>query len=100
LRRPEKKFSFEADYRFNGKGNVNLGMVYVGKRSDNDYASWPATPVEMGGYLLVNLAASYDINKWLRLFARVENLLDRRYEEVKGYGAPGIGGFGGVRVSF
>lgn len=100
LRRPENKFSFEADYRFNGKGNVNLGMVYVGKRSDNDYASWPATPVEMGGYLLVNLATSYDINKWLRLFARVENLLDRRYEEVKGYGAPGIGGFGGVRVSF
>lgn len=100
LRRPEHKFSVDANYRFNGKGNVHLGILYIGKRADNDYSTWPASRVELGGYLLVNLAASYDVTRWLQIFARVDNLLDRAYEEVSGYGSPGIGGYGGVKVSF
>jgi len=102
LRRPENKFSVDANYRFNKKGNVNLEIVYVGKRRDTrfDPITYAGTRVDLGGYLLANLAASYDVTRWLQVFARVENLLDRRYEEVWGYGTPGIGGYGGVRVSF
>ncbi len=100
LRRPKNKVGFDASYRFADKGNVNLGILYVGKRDDYDYSSWPAKRVGLGGYLLVNLAASCDVTRWLQLFARVDNLLDREYEEVKGYGTPGIGAYGGVKVSF
>ncbi len=102
LRRPENKLSFDANYRFLEKGNVNLELAYVGKRQDTrfDPVTYASTRVELGGYLLANLAASYDVSRWLQVFARVENLLDRRYEEVWGYGTPGIGGYGGVRVSF
>jgi len=102
LRRPENKFSLDANYRFNKKGNVNLGIAYVGSRFDNAYnpITYATSRVELGGYLLVNLAASYDVTKWLQVFARVDNLLDREYEEVYGYGTPGIGGYGGVKVSF
>lgn len=100
LRRPENKVTLDTNYRFNKNGNVNLGIAYVGKRADCDYSTYPSTRVELGGYLLVNLAASYDVTKWLQVFARVDNLLDRKYEEVSGYGTPGIGGYGGVKVSF
>ncbi|HOP40633.1 MAG TPA: TonB-dependent receptor [Geobacteraceae bacterium] len=100
LRRPKNKFSFDANYRFTGKGNINLEILYVGKRDDYDYSSWPAERVELGGYLLMNMAASYDVTRWLQLFARVDNLLDRDYEEVKGYGNAGIGAYGGVKLSF
>lgn len=102
LRRPEDKFSFDANYRFNKKGNVNLEVAYVGKRHDNyfDPLTYATTRVELGGYLLVNLATSYDITRWLQLFARVDNLFDREYEEAYGYGTPGISAYGGVKVSF
>ncbi len=102
LRRPENKFSVDANYRFNKKGNVNLEIAYVGKRQDTrfDPVTYASTRVDLGGYLLANLAASYDVTRWLQVFARVENLLDRQYEEVWGYGTPGIGGYGGVKVSF
>ena len=102
LRRPEYKAGFDANYRFLKKGNVNLGIAYVGKREDLffDPVTYASTRVKLGGYLLVNLAASYDVTNWLQVFARVDNLLDREYEEVYGYGTPGISGYGGVKVTF
>ncbi len=102
LRRPKNKFSIAANYRFVKKGNINLETAYVGKRQDVyfDPISYASTRVKLGGYLLVNLAASYDVTKWLQLFARVDNMLDREYEEAYGYGTPGISGYGGVKVSF
>ncbi len=102
LRRPEDKFSFDANYRFNKKGNVNLEVAYVGKRHDNyfDPLTYATTRVKLGGYMLVNLAASYDVTRWLQLFVRIDNLFDREYEEAYGYGTPGISSYGGVKVSF
>jgi len=100
LRRPKHKLTADINYRFWGKGNLNLGLVCVGRRTDDDFSSWPATTVTLKGYTLVNLAASYDVTKNLQLFGRVDNLLDREYEEVLGYGTPGIGAYAGVKVSF
>jgi vitamin B12 transporter len=48
----------------------------------------------------VNLAVSYDITKNFQLFGRVENLLDKEYEEAKGFGTPGLSFFGGIKLSF
>jgi vitamin B12 transporter len=100
LRRAKNKFGFDVNYRFIGKGNVNLGLVYVGKRDDNDYSTWPAKRVELDDYVLVNLAASYDITKNIQIFGRAENLLDEDYEEVKGFGMPEISAYAGVKLLF
>ena len=95
VRRPKNKLSFDANYRFLKKANLSLGLVYVGSRYNN-----AANTQKLGGYTLVNLAAAYDVTKSLQLFGRIDNLLDRQYEEVLGYGTPGIGAYGGVKVSF
>ncbi len=95
VRRPKNKLTFAANYSFLKKANVNLGFVYVGTRSADT-----ANTQKMKDYLLVNLAGSYDVSKNLQLFGRVDNLFDRQYEEVVGYGTPGIGAYGGVKVSF
>jgi vitamin B12 transporter len=100
LRRPKHKLTADVNYRFLDKGNLNLGLVYVGRRTDDDFSSWPPTTVRLKGYTLVNLAGSYDVTKNLQFFGRVDNLLDREYEEVYGYGTPGISAYGGVKVSF
>ncbi len=100
LRRPKNKLGINANYRFFDKGNVNLGIAYVGDRKDNDYSTWPATRVELPSYTLVNLATSYQITKNIQVFGRAENLLNKGYEEVKGYGTPGISAFAGAKMSF
>ncbi|MFQ5441713.1 MAG: TonB-dependent receptor plug domain-containing protein [Thermodesulfobacteriota bacterium] len=99
LRRASNKFGFDLSYRFLKKGNVNLGVKFTGERDDLDFSTFPATTVRLGSYTLVNLAASYDISKHVRLHGRIENLLDEDYEEVLGFGAAGISAFAGVKVS-
>ena len=100
LRRARDKFGLDFIYRFLAKGDVDLGIVYVGKRDDLDYSTWPAKRVELDGYTLVNLAVAYDISKNIKAFVRADNLFDVDYEEVKGYGTYGISAFGGIKVSF
>ncbi len=97
LRRPPHKGSLNLNYRFLNKGNASLDLIYVGKR--DDWAPYPKRG-EVGGYTLVNLAASYDIFKNIQVFGRIENLFDRKYEEVWGYGTAGFSLFGGIKMSF
>ncbi len=100
LRRPKNKLGITINYHFFDKGNVNLDIVYTGSRDDNDYSTWPAARVKLDSYTLVNLAASYQVTKSTQVFGRAENLLNKEYEEVKGYGTPGISAFAGARLSF
>jgi len=100
LRRPKNKFGLDINYHFFDKGNVNLGVIYVGKRDDMDWSVWPARRVELDGYALVNLAASYNITNNFQLFGRIDNLFNKEYEEAKGWGTPGLSLFGGIKLSF
>ncbi len=75
--------------------NLNLSAQYVGKRYRND-----SNTEEMPAYTLFNLAASYDMNKYLQFFGRVENLTNKKYQSVYQYGEPGIGIYGGIKVTF
>ena len=36
----------------------------------------------------------------VELYARIENLLDRQYQQVIGYGTPDLSGYLGARFSF
>ena len=50
-------------------------------------------------YTLVNLAANYKIDPHIEVFGRINNLLNRHYEEPIGFDQPGFGAFGGIRVT-
>jgi vitamin B12 transporter len=49
-----------------------------------------------GGYATVRVFASWQVRRDLTLKARVENALNRKYEEVYGYPALPVGAFGSV----
>ena len=100
LRRARRKAGLDATYQITEKANVTLGVACIGDRKDNDYSTYPATRVTLDRYVLVNLGASCEVTKNLTVFGRIENLLNQRYEEVKGYGTPGFGIFGGVKGTF
>jgi vitamin B12 transporter len=100
LRRAKNKFRFALNYRFLKEGNVNLDVLYVGKRDNLEYSGWTSTRVELDSYFLVNLAASYRITRNIQVLGRVLNLLGAEYEEVVGYGTPGMIAYAGVKLLF
>ncbi|MDA5193919.1 TonB-dependent receptor plug domain-containing protein [Govanella unica] len=61
---------------------------------------------QMDSYGLVDewvrfdLRAAYKIDERVELYARVENLFDKKYQEVYGFGTPGISGYAGIRGRF
>jgi len=48
----------------------------------------------------VDLAGRLNVSERTEVFARIENLLDREYQQILGYGTPGISGTIGAKVSF
>jgi vitamin B12 transporter len=99
LRRPRNSASGDALYTFDdGKADVGLGIVWVGDRDDMDFSTFPAERVTLDDYTLVNLNAAYRFSEHCTVFGRVENVFDEEYETVKGFGQPGRGLFGGVKL--
>ena len=54
---------------------------------------------DAAGYAVWSAGGSWRVSNRLELFARVENLFDRDYEEVFGYPALGRGALAGIRVA-
>ncbi len=110
LRRPRNTFSFVANYNWK-RLNVNFNGVYTGWRDDSRFTfEYPflftASRVDNRDYFLLNLAATYDLVrdrgyvKTVQLWARLNNILDTRYQETYGFSSPGFYMLGGVRVIF
>ena len=47
----------------------------------------------------MNLAANYALRDDVTLFARIDNLFNKQYEDPAGFLRPGFGIFGGVRLT-
>ncbi len=101
LRRPKHKASLLIDYNFTDDAYAGLEVLYTGKRSDIYYPPdfmLPPENIIMNDYFLINLSLSYKISDQVKLFARLENLLNKQYEEIYGFGTPGFSVYGGVKI--
>jgi len=93
-RRPRDKASLKINRSlFCGRADVSASVLYFGRRLDSSDGS-----IYLDDYFLMNVAGSYNLNEHWQLFARVDNVLDQDYEEVWGYGTPGISFYGGARL--
>jgi vitamin B12 transporter len=99
LRRPKDKFSASLDYHFLEKGHLSLSLIHTGKRDDQDFSTWPAARVTLPEFTLLNAVASYEWLKNVQVFCRMDNLLNTKYEMIKGYGAPGRAASLGLNLS-
>jgi vitamin B12 transporter len=55
---------------------------------------------EVDAWTRVDLAARYAVNEQVELYGRIENLLNAHYQQVLGYGTPGLSGIIGARLRF
>ncbi len=83
-------------------GSANLAVRYNGEAQDADFSagSFPAPLTTLGDYLLVDLNARVKLAEGINAFARVENLLDERYEPVFSFIAPGRSAVVGIEARF
>ena len=102
IRRAPHTGRADLNYAFlGGKANLNAAAIYnsggldIGLNPD-----FSTTRVALHDYWLVNLAASYKIAPGVELFARGENLLDAKYQELFGYNTSGITAFAGVKLTY
>ncbi|MBS0660866.1 MAG: TonB-dependent receptor [Verrucomicrobia bacterium] len=76
---------------------VGLDLRYVNAREELNFG---APNSDVPDYTVLRVWAHWQATAQLRLFARVENLTDRRYEEVPRYPNPGRAFFAGATWSF
>jgi len=98
-RRPSNKASLSGTWHVTEAATLSATALYTGGWIDVNRAGTVAG-IHAGGYTLVNLTASYDIGHGVTAFARVNNALDRHYENPVGFQQPGIGFYGGLRYVF
>jgi vitamin B12 transporter len=98
LRRPKHKASLNAAWHITEQAVLSATFLYVGPWVDVS-RSGTVSGLQANGYTLVNLAGSYDLGNGVSAYARIDNLLDRRYQDPTGFLRPGFGVFAGVRLA-
>jgi vitamin B12 transporter len=93
LRRPDNAASLRLGYAIAARGTASLVAEFTGDRDDYDYATYPARRVPLPPHTRVDCAGTYEVIRahggapGLALDARIENLLDARYQDVKNFPA-------------
>jgi len=96
LRRPEWSGAYTLTGSFWHKVRGDLTVLYLGSRWDVDPVTFER--VELGGSATVDLALGWQVLDALEITVRAVNLLDREYQAVRGYPAPGCRVMGGLRL--
>jgi vitamin B12 transporter len=98
LRRPKEKWSATATWLPVDQLTLSATVLHVSNWIDVT-RDGSASGIVAPGYTLVNLRGDYAINDQVKVFGRVDNLFDVRYQNPTGFLAPGLGIFGGIRVA-
>jgi outer membrane cobalamin receptor len=84
---------------------LRVDVKYVGARNDiyynaslGPYGALGTVGVE--DYTLLDFSTKYEIKKDLSVMIRVENILNTKYYEIRGYATRGRGVYGGIKYSF
>lgn len=92
-RRPRDSARLDVGYRARDRGTLSLAVTYVGDRADQDFSTFPFRRVTLPAYTRVDVAGVLDVLQprvsvpGLALTARVENVFDRAYQEVRNFPA-------------
>ncbi|HMG71635.1 MAG TPA: TonB-dependent receptor, partial [Gemmatimonadaceae bacterium] len=92
IRRPTHSGSLVVSYSRPWGMSLGTAVSYVGKRPDTDFSQFPSPRVTLAAYTKVDLSAEYPLTglkrAGLTLNARVENVFDKRYEDVLNFASP------------
>ena len=100
LRRPRYQIALNTTYWATKNLSMSTNGTYIGSRADKDFSTRPATNVDTGNYLVLNTKVDYKINKTWSTYFKINNLLDKIYQSVYGYGTARRSFYLGVNAKF
>jgi vitamin B12 transporter len=102
IRRPRHKFDVGVEYKATERLRLNAGVGFVGGRDDLvfDMTTYATRRVRLAKYAVWHFGAEYDLCKNVTLFGNVDNAFNEQYEDVSGYGTPGLAAYTGAKVKF
>lgn len=102
IRRPKHQASVGFNYQINEQWSAHTNAIYVGSREDSYYdnTTYGQIGVKLPSYTVLNLGASYQINKNAELYLNANNLFNEHYENSIGYGQPERNFYLGFRGSW
>jgi outer membrane cobalamin receptor len=93
IRRPSHSGNLIVSYSRPSSASFGVAMSFVGKRADLDFAQFPSPRVTLPSYTKLDLSADFPLTAirrgGLKLSLRLENALDKHYEDVLHFAAPG-----------
>ncbi|MBN2766898.1 MAG: hypothetical protein JXR27_11040 [Paludibacteraceae bacterium] len=97
--KPKWEADLSTDLRLSRNLNVSANVFYEGKRYAK-LGEGVAGMHVMNPKVDINLAASYSYLNWFTMFAKVNNLINNKYEEYYGYQVQGLNFMVGAAFSF
>ncbi|AUI65407.1 MULTISPECIES: TonB-dependent siderophore receptor [Glaesserella] len=99
-RRPKHTANAGIVYQVTDKLGASANIAYVGKRLDTYWGSYPSKRVKLPSYTLVNLGVNYQVMPHIQVYANVNNLFNKKYENAVEYGQDGRNLYVGLKGSF
>jgi vitamin B12 transporter len=99
LRRARTKARSVLTYRPCDVFRISSDILWVGPRYDRDFSGGMPQNVKLGSYVIFGLNGVYDVTETAALTFRLENLFDKEYQEVSGFGAPGTSALVGLKLA-
>src|ERR1700682_3019937 len=96
-RRPRNEVYVSASYLWCKKLRTTIAAKFVNAREELNFGG-PNFDIEDSAF--VHVAAEYEVNKYMSIFGRIDNLTDEQYAEVFGFPALGRAAYAGVKVRF
>lgn len=93
IRVPRNSVFAEIDWQVTSEFDLTFSMTHNGKESDSFS---PGTD----GWTRFDLRAAYEFSENIEIYARVDNLTGKEYQQVFGFGTPDRSFFAGVRGKF
>ena len=94
--KPKDEMQVNANVRVNPSFSVSANMYYEGGR----YAKLGTTSVKMNDKVDLNLGVSYNYLNWFTAFAKINNVLNKHYQDYYGYDVQGANVMVGAAFSF
>ena len=90
--KPACEINFSADFRPITELNINLGYDYIGRTKVEGIKAAAVSDLHAG--------ASYNVFKGVSVYARINNILNKKYQYYLGYPTEGLNFLGGLSFSF
>jgi vitamin B12 transporter len=86
IRRPRYQVGINVSYLLMPKVTVSANGTYLGSRLDTDYSTSSSASVQTGRYFVANTKVDYRLNKTFSTYIKCNNIFDKIYQDVYGYG--------------